>query len=139
MSNKVFIYTIPRTSAYRIDLWVDPNSGQNLNKTKIGNAKTGISALYSPKVGGLLNGLTYKEWTENGKPVLNNKGVALSLQHKEEQKWNLAENFLTNRPWRKGESLEDKDLTYFQGKSWKLKDGATVLDLSNFDDLTNRS
>lgn len=133
-SSKVFIYTIPRKSAFGIDQWVNPASGQNLNKTKIGNTKTGICALYSPKVGGLLNGLSYKEWTKDGKPVLASNGTVLTLQHREEQKWNLSDGFLTNKAWRKGDSLDPEKMTYFQTKTWKIKDGATVLDLTHFDD-----
>jgi hypothetical protein len=60
MGHKVFIQSIPRQTATLISEWRDPN-GNSLNKTKIGNCKDKFSALYSPKVGGLLNGLSYKK------------------------------------------------------------------------------
>lgn len=133
--SKVFLYTIPRVSAYGIHDWIDPSSGNKLNKTKVGNAKVKLTALYSQKVGGLLNGLSYKPWEEKGKIIQDTKGRDLTLQDKEEQKWNLNPGFLTNRAWRRGESLDPEKMTYYQMKTWTLKDGATVLDLSNFDDL----
>ena len=34
--SKVFIYTIPRESAYGIHTWTDENSNRPLNKTKVG-------------------------------------------------------------------------------------------------------
>jgi len=51
-----------------------------------------------------------------------------------ELKWNLEKGYLTNRPWKKGDSIREEDMTYFQRKSWKLNDGSTMLDLGNFDD-----
>ncbi len=135
MTSKVFIYTIPRDSAYGIHNWVDPNSGAKLEKTKVGSAKTKLTALYSQKVGGLLNGLSYKPWEENGKIVQDSFGKDLTLQQKEEKKWGLDAGYLTNRAWRRGDSLDPEKMTYYQLKTWTLKDGATVLDLSNFDDL----
>jgi len=133
--SKVFIYTIPRESAYGIHTWTDENSNRPLNKTKVGKSKTKLTALYSPKVGGLLNGLSYKPWIENGKTVTDERGKELTLQQKEEQRWNLPKDYLTHRSWRRGESLDPEKMTYFQNKTWSLKDGATVLDLTDFDDL----
>lgn len=133
--SKVFIYTIPRESAFGIHNWTDPTSGQKINKSKVGKAKTKITALYSPKVGGLLNGLSYKPWVEKGNVVLGERGRELTLQQKEEQRWNLADGYLTHRSWRRGESLDPEKMTYYQNKTWTLKDGATVLDLTDFDDL----
>ncbi len=134
MNKKVFIQSIPRQTATLISEWRDPNSGASLNKTKIGDCKDKISALYSPKVGGLLNGLSYKEWTEGGKPVMDKQGNPQTWQHREEQKWGLAPGYLTNRSWRRGESVKEQDMTYFQLKSWPLNDGTTLVDLSKFDD-----
>ena len=134
MNKKVFIQSIPRETATLISEWRDPNSGGKLHKTKIGQCRDKISALYSPRVGGLLNGLSYKEWTEGGKPVLDKQGNSQTWQQREEQKWGLAPGYLTNRSWRKGESVKDENLTYYQNKSWPLNDGTTVLDLNNFDD-----
>lgn len=135
MTSKIFIYTIPRNSVFGIHNWTDPTSGQKLNKTKIGNAKTKLTALYSQKVGGLLNGLSYKPWEKDGKIIQDARGKELTLQQKEEQKWNLEEGFLTNKSWRRGDSLDPEKMSYYQMKTWTLNDGATVLDLTNFDDL----
>lgn len=94
-----------------------------------------IQALYSPKYGGLANGLSYKPWIENGEPKVDpDTGKKLTLQDKMERKWNLEEGYLTNRPWRRGDSMRTEEMPYFQKASWKLNDGSTVLDLSNFDD-----
>lgn len=132
---KVFIYSIPRETATRVDAFTDDNSGRKLKKTKIGRCRDTIQALYNPKFGGLANGLSYKPWTENGEQKVDPEtGKKLTLQDKMEQKWGLEPGYLTNRPWRRGDSYRTEDMTYFQRASWKLNDGATVLDLSNFDD-----
>ena len=131
---KVFIYSIPRDSAFGIENWTSVSSGVKLNKNKIGRCRDGIQALYNPKYGGLANGLSYKPWIENGVQVKDSEGNLLTLQHKLEKKWNLPKDYLTNRPYRKGDPIKESEWTYFQRKSWKLNDGATVLDLSNMDD-----
>lgn len=133
MGTKVFIMSVPRETATKISEWRSETSGKKMNKTKVGNCKTKVQALYSPKVGGLTNGLSYKPWMENGKQVEEN-GKKLTLQDREERKWGLDSGYLSNRSWRVGDSLEADKLTYFQRKSWSLQDGTTVLDLSNFDD-----
>lgn len=129
----VFIHSVYRETATKVSNFTDPDTGKNLKKTKMGDCKDGIQALYSHKIGGLKNGLSYKPWTENGKPVLRN-GRALTLQDKMEEKWGLEPGYLTNRPWRKGDSVAADKMTYYQTKSWKLRDGTTMLDLDNFDD-----
>lgn len=113
----------------------DPNSGKNLNKSKYGTTKDKIMALYSGKVGGLLNGLSYKPWLdENGVQKYDGKNK-LTLQQKEEDRWGLEDNFLSNRSWRRGDSLKEEEMTYFQTRYWPLVDGTTILDIdNNFDD-----
>ena len=57
---KVFIHSVPRETATLVSEFRDPDSGKKLNKTKLGSCKDKIQALYSPRVAGLLNGLSYK-------------------------------------------------------------------------------
>ena len=133
--SKVFIYSIPtRESALGIHKWKNETSGKPLKKTKIGRATDGIQALYSPRYGGLANGLSYKPWIEDGKQKKAPDGTPLTLQHKMEQKWNKPKGYFTNRPWMKGDSLKEADMTYYQKKVWRLNDGATMLDLELMDD-----
>lgn len=134
MGKKVFIQSIPRETATRIEDWINDSSGRRMKKTKIGRCRDSLTALYSAKVGGLKNGLSYKPWMEDGKVKKDDNGNPLTLQQKEEQLWNLSEGFLTNRAWRRGDSTNPADMTYFQKTIWKLNDGSTVLDLDNFDD-----
>lgn len=133
--SKVFIYSKNVETATGIDQWANDTSGRKLNKSKIGRARDTIQALFNSRYAGLANGLSYKPWTENGvqksHPVT---GRGLTLQDKMEQKWGLDEGYLTNRPWKRGDSMAEDKMTYFQRQSWKLNDGSTVLDLSNFDD-----
>lgn len=137
MGKKIFIYSIPRPTATNVSEFKDGTSGKPLNKTKIGKCADGIQALYKPSVGGLANGLSYKPWMdpETGKqkidPVTNR---LLTLQDQMEQKWNLTPGYLTNRPFRKGDSLDPSKMTYYQTQRWKMQDGCTVLDLDNMED-----
>ena len=71
---------------------------------------------------------------EDGKQLKDEKGNLLTLQHKMEKKWHLDPGYLTNRAWRKGDSRKEEDFTYYQRMAWKVNDGATVLDLDQFDD-----
>lgn len=82
----VFVKSIPRRTATLIGEWRNPTSDKKMNKTKIGDAKDGITALYSPRVGGLLNGLSYKPWMENAKAKVDDMGNSLTLQQKMEVK-----------------------------------------------------
>lgn len=134
MKKKVFIFSIPRETASRIHDWTNDSSGKRMKKTKIGRCRDTIVALYDSRVGGLRNGLSYKPWTENGKRVTDSNGKPLTLQQREEQKWGLEPDYLSNRPWRRGDSLDPEQMTYYQRASWKVNDGSTVLDLENFDD-----
>lgn len=131
---KVFIYSIPRESALGIHDWTSDTSGRKLKKTKVGKTRDAIQALYSPKYGGLANGLSYKPWMDSGKQVTDKEGNKLTLQDKLEKKWNLPKDYLHNRPWRKGDPTKEEFMSYYQRKSWKLNDGCTVLDLDNMDE-----
>lgn len=132
---KVFIYSKEVETATGIDQWANDTSGRRLKKTKIGRARDTVQALFSSRHGGLANGLSYKPWVVDGVQQKDPQtGKGLTLQDKMEQKWNLDEGYLTHRPWRRGDSVDEEKMTYFQKKSWKLNDGSTILDLSNFDD-----
>lgn len=131
MGTKIFVRTIPRDTASKVSEFRNVNSrgvsGKKMNKTKISEkCKDGFQALYSSKVGGLKTGLYKTTTTEDGKEI--------TLQEWAENKWSLAPGFLTNRPIRRGDSINPEDMTYFQKKSWKLNDGTTVLDLEKLDD-----
>lgn len=132
--SKIFIYSIPRPTATNLSEMKNDVNGKPLKKVKMGQCKDAIRALYSPKVGGLSNYISYNPWTENGEVVKNDKGQELTLQDKMEQKWNKPKGYFTNAPWIAGSSVKPEDLTYFQTKKVKLQDGATVLDLSNMED-----
>jgi len=131
---KVFIYSIPRPSAFGIQDWTGTSSGKKMLKTKIGKCKDGRQAPWSPKYAGYVNGLSYKPWVENGEQLKDTQGIPLTLQDKMEQKWNLPKGYLTNKAWMRGDSMREEDMTYYQRKRWPLNDGCTVLDLTNFDD-----
>lgn len=134
MGRKVFIKSIPRDTALKLEDWVNDSSGKRMKKTKVGRTRDTIMALYDPKVGGLKNGLSYKPWTEDGKAMKDEQGHPLTLQQKLEKKWGLPKDYLHNRPWKKGDTTEEEKLSYFQKKTVKLNDGSTVLDLDNMED-----
>ena len=133
----VYVYSRPtKKTATKINDWISDVSGKRLQKTKVGSTNDKIRPLYSHKIGGLANYISYTPWKEDGKVVKDKStGLDLKLQDKFEKEFNLESGFLTNRPWRKGDSLKSSDMTYFQKKSWTLNDGCTIFDLSNFDDL----
>lgn len=116
MNKKVFIKSIARPSAYGISEWANDASGKKLEKTKVGQCQTKISALYSPKIGGLANYISYTPHInpETGIPFTNEKGEAIMLQEYLEKKWGKPAGFFTNRPYYKGDSLKSEDLTFFQ-------------------------
>lgn len=134
MGRKVFIRSIPKETALKLEDWVNDSSGIRMRKTKIGRTRDTVMALYDPRVGGLKNGLSYKPWKEDGKDVKDDKGHPLTMQDKLERKWGLPSGHLHNRPWRKGDPTAEDKLSYYQSKYWKLNDGSTVLDLDNMDD-----
>lgn len=136
MSKKIFIQSIERPSALGINDWVSDTTGRKLKKSKIGRCTDAITALYSPKVGGLANYISYTAWInpETGTPHTNEKGEPIMLQEHLEKKWGKPAGYYTNRHWKKGDSLDPEKMTYFQRMSWKLNDGSTVLDLAKEDD-----
>lgn len=116
--------------------WTNDSSGKRMQKTKVGRATTKIRALYSSKVGGLANYISYNPWIENGEQVKDEvTKELLTLQDKYERQFNLPKGYLTNRMLKKGEKPTPENLTYFQTKGWKLHDGSTVFDLSTLDGL----
>lgn len=130
----VFIYSIPRESAFGMHDWVSDTSGVKLKKNKVGRATDTICCLYSPRVGGLANYISYTPWIENGVQVIDEADKRpLTLQDKMEKKWNKPKGYFTNRAWMKGDSLKDEDLTYFQRMNWRLNDGCTVFDLNTME------
>lgn len=129
----VFVTSVPRETATGIEDWANDTSGIKMKKVKIGRTRDGIMALYNPKIGGLATGL-HHPWIEDGQPVKDSQGIPLTLQDKLERKWNLEKGYLTNRPWRKGDSMKEEDMTFYQKKVWKFNDGSTVLDLDNMED-----
>lgn len=135
-TKKVFVRSIPRPSAYGISEWANDNSGKKLEKTKIGQCQTKLAALYSPKIGGLANYISYTPYIDpsTGVPFKDEKGNDIMLQDYLEQKWGKPAGYFTNRPYMKGDSLKSEDLTYFQRTVWPLNDGTTVFDLSSMND-----
>lgn len=136
MTKKVFIYSIETENAQGLHDWVNDTSGKKLKKTKFGRCTTSVMASYSPKRGGLANYISYTPATDpiTGEPKKNEDGSIRMLQDELEEKYQKPKGFLTNKSWRKGESLEPADMTYYQTKSWQLNDGATVLDLDIMDE-----
>lgn len=135
LNSIVYIYSVERESATGIDKWINESSGKSLKKTKIGQTKTTLKALYSSKVGGLANYISYTPWIdENGKQVTDELGNPLTLQDKEEQFWNKPKGYFSNQPRTREDNDRKAPLTYFQRSEWKFNDGATMLDLSNMDE-----
>jgi len=130
-NEKVFIHSIPKKSMIGLDQWSNDSSGKRISKNKIGDrANDKICALYSHKKGQLANGLSYIMWKHEGKQVVDNLDKPMTLQDKLELKWSLPKGHLTSRPWRKGDSLKESDLTFFQKETWSLRDGTTILSMN---------
>lgn len=135
MSKLVFVHSIPRPSALGISDWTNNSSGIKLKKIKVGKTRDSLMAVYSHKVGGLANYISYTPWIRDGEQVKDPQtGRGLTLQDYMEEKWNKPKGYFTNRAWREGDSLDTDKMTYFQTKSWKFNDGSTVFDLSKMDD-----
>lgn len=134
MSRKIFVKSIPRESAFNIHNWKS-NSGKLLEKTKMGRCDTKLMALYSERVGGLANYISYNPWIDikTGKIKIDSNGKDLMLQDQLEEKYNLPKNYLTNKVQRKNTSLKIDDLTYYQTKVWSFQDGTTVLDMDTME------
>jgi hypothetical protein len=137
MSSKlVFIKSIPRQTATGASEWSSDTSGKKLHKTKIGRAVDKIMALYSPRVGGLANYISYNYHVDpaTGQPFLNEKGQPILLQEHLENKWNKPPGFFSNQAASRNYKGDGSDLGYYYQKSWTLADGTTVLDLNLMDD-----
>jgi hypothetical protein len=135
LNSIVYIYSVERESATGIDKWINESSGKSLKKTKIGQTKTTLKALYSSKVGGIANYISYTPWIgDDGKPVTDESGNQLTLQDKEEQFWNKPKGYFNNNPRTREDNDNKTPLTYWQRSEWKFNDGATMLDLSNMDE-----
>lgn len=133
MSRIVFIHSIPRDSVFGIHEWANDTSGVRMQKTKIGNAKDKIGALFSPSKGGLANYISYTPWIEDGVQVKDSDNNLLTLQDKLEKKWNKPKGYFTNRALMKGDNIKDDERTYFQRMKWSLQDGSTAFDLDTMD------
>lgn len=133
--NLVFIYSIPRPSAVKLDEFTSDSSGVKLKKNKNGDTRDIISALYNPRTGRLATGLD-KPWLENGEQKTEN-GIGLTLQDKYERKYNRPKGYYTSTANLSMESFykDSRELTYFESKSWPLQDGCTVIDLDVEDDV----
>jgi hypothetical protein len=136
MSKKIFIYSIERPSALGIDNWTSDTTGRKLRKSKIGYCTDSICALYSPRVGGLANYITYTPYIdpETGIAAKDEQGNTIMLQDYLEKKWNKPKGYYSNKAWRKGDSLDPTEMTFFQKFSFKLNDGSTMLDLNKEED-----
>lgn len=130
MGKKVFIMSIPRESGIKLSDARGVN-GEKINKTKVYRAKTSIMALYSPKVGGLNNYISYTPWIDpsTNLPAKDEKGKTIMLQEYLENKYGKEKGYYTNKSPEK--SQKEEDATFFQTAYWILNDGTTVLDLDN--------
>jgi hypothetical protein len=133
MGTKIVVKSIPRTTVTKVsefrNLGKSGVKGRKLNKNKIfDHCKDGRRALYSKSIGGLKTGLYKIHHTDE-------QGKEITYQEWAENKWNLPKGFLTNRPFRKGDSSKHEDLSYYQKKVWYFNDGTTILDLDNLDDF----
>lgn len=136
MSKLLFITSIPRRTTSGIDDWASDSSGVKMKKTKVGRAFDRVSALFSPKVGGLANYISYNYHTDpkTGQPTLNEKGEPMLLQEFLEKKWNKPPGYFSNVAIGRHYKGDGSDLGYYYQNSWKLVDGTTVLNLENMDD-----
>ena len=102
----------------------------------MGGTTDRISALYSSKIGGLSNYISYTPYVDpkTGITKLDDNGNPVMLQTYLEQKWHKPAGYFTNAAWTPGDKLDEDKMTYFQRKSWILQDGSSVLDLNNMDD-----
>lgn len=135
MGQKIFIYSVPRSTATGIDRWSNDTSGRSLKKTKVGTTATYIRAVYSDRVGGLKNGLSYKPWyDDNGQVVKDQQGNPLTLQDKLEQKWGKPKGFFHNRIRSREQIKAGDPPSFFETKRWRLNDGASMLDMDSMED-----
>ena len=108
----------------------------DLKKTKVGRAKDFLSALYSDKVGGLANYISYNYYTDplTGQPVLDEKGQPMLLQTYLEKKWNKPPGYFSNEAAPKNYKGDGSDLGYYYQTTWAMQDGTTVLDMTKMKD-----
>lgn len=134
-SNIVFISSISRSTATGINDWTNDSSGRKMKKVKIGITKDIYMCLYSSKVAGLCNVISYTPWLdEKGIQKEDKTHRKLTLQDKYEQQYNLEKGFLTNAPRKREDAAAGLAPTYFQKLEIRLNDGSTSLNLSDFDD-----
>ena len=91
MSKLVFVYSIHlQDSATGLSNFVSPSSGIKLKKRKMGRCTDVISALYSPKVGGLGNYISYTPYVDpkTGITKIGDNGEPVMMQEMLEKKWN---------------------------------------------------
>lgn len=137
MSKLIFIRSIPRKTTSGIDEWTSDSSGVKMKKTKVGaRAKDRISALFSPKIGGLANYISYNYYTDpkTGIPVNNEKGEPMLLQEFLEKKWNKPSGYFNNIAIGRHYKGDGSDLGYYYQNAWNLLDGSTILNLEIMDD-----
>jgi len=136
MSKLIFVQSIPRQTASGISDWVSDSSGIKIKKTKIGRSFDRVACLYSPKVGGLANYISYNHHIDpkTGQPTLNEKGQPMLLQEYLETKWNKPAGYFSNEAVSRHFKGDPGTLGYYYQTSWKLQDGTTVLDLDQMDD-----
>jgi len=133
MGTQIVVKSIPRTTVSKVsefrNLGRSGIKGKKLSKNKIfDHCKDGRRVLYSMGLGALKTGLYKPHHKDEG-------GDVTTIQKWAEKNWNLSKGFLTNKPFRKGDSTKHEDLTYFQKKVWAFNDGTTILDLANMDDF----
>lgn len=135
MSRLIFVKSIPRETATGIHNWTSQTSGLKLQKTKVGRAGDGIIALYSAKVGGLANYISYnyKIDPKTGQPELDEAGNKITLQAYLEKKWNKPAGFFSNQAASPRYRGDGSDLGFYYQHSWELKDGSTVFDLDKME------
>lgn len=136
MSRLIFIKSIPRDTATGIHNWTSQTSGLKLQKTKVGRAGDRIIAMYSAKVGGLANYISYNYKTDpkTGLPEVDEKGESITLQAHLERKWNKPAGYFSNQAISPRYRGDGSDLGFYYQHSWELKDGSTVFDLDKMED-----
>jgi len=142
---KVFIKPIPRDTASKVSEFKNDTSKIKMNKTKIGrNTYDGLQALYNSGTGRLSTGLDeyvenpYNNEDSNYPPefekVVKGKDKILR-QHLLEIKHQKPINFYSPMaPRKEDHKVPEHKMPFFHTFSFKLKDGATVLDLNKPDD-----
>lgn len=136
MSRLIFVKSIPRETATGIHNWANQSSGLKLQKTKVGRASDRVIAMYSAKVGGLANYISYNYKTDpkTGQPEVDEKGQPITLQTALEKKWNKPPGYFSNQAVSPRYRGDGSDLGFYYQNSVELRDGSTVLDLDKMED-----